>query len=349
LLILRKLLIVLNLQMTKRHNMMKNFTALICLFGISLFLILPSFSYGAALTGKASWIGERFQGKKTASGELFDLNDLTASHATLPFGTLVKVTSDKTKKSVVVRINNRSEIDSGRIIDLSRRAAEQIGLIEEGIGLVHLEILTDKPKTATNNPGQPTVLNANNTGSKPASGYGQYQIQYGSFFDPDNANELKTALQRKGIQSTVAMIRGQNKTIYRVFSQQVYPSKENAQQALSLIAPQEGVIVSSKDYSFEEASSYKPQPRSTSQPTKPKQTVYEYGIQFGAFTSYDYAQDLQAQLLNNKGIHTIIHQFSNDQKRLYRVLSGTPFATEQQANLFMQEKAVPGIVLTFTK
>lgn len=93
---------------------------------------------GVLLRGKASWIGERFQGKKTSSGEQFDMNDLTASHATLSYGTMVKVTSDKTGKSVKVRINNRLEIDSGRIIDLSKRAAEQIGLVEEGVGYVTL-------------------------------------------------------------------------------------------------------------------------------------------------------------------------------------------------------------------
>ena len=334
--------------------MVKNLSSLIRLLGISLLLLMPSFAHNGSLTGKASWIGERFQGKKTASGELFDLNDLTASHATLPFGTLVKVMSDKTHKSVVVRINNRSEVDSGRIIDLSRRAAEQIGLIEEGIGLVHLEILSvSQNQTPTNkvslNPNNQYLPTGSTNNSNSIINYGSYQIQYGSFFESRNAEELKEALRRKGIQSTIKMIHGHHKVIYRVFSQQIYPSKQSAQQALSLIAPQEGVIVSSRDYSFAEVSTYKPHPALQVEPPQTKQTVYEYGVQFGAFSSYNYAQDLQNKLLKDKGVKTIIHQFSNDKKMLYRVLSNVPFSSEEQASLFMREQAVAGIVLTFTK
>jgi rare lipoprotein A len=89
--------------------------------------------------GIASWYGPRFQGKRTASGERFDTNELTAAHKTLPFGTRVRVKSLVNGKEVVVRINDRGPFIKGRIIDLSRAAAEALGL--SGIKQVVLERL----------------------------------------------------------------------------------------------------------------------------------------------------------------------------------------------------------------
>ena len=89
--------------------------------------------------GIASWYGKDFQGKKTASGEAFDMNKLTAAHKKLPFGTMVKVTLIKNGKSVTVRINDRGPYVEGRIIDLSFEAAKQIGLDRAGIGKVRIE------------------------------------------------------------------------------------------------------------------------------------------------------------------------------------------------------------------
>ncbi|WP_243369464.1 septal ring lytic transglycosylase RlpA family protein [Microvirga solisilvae] len=79
-------------------------------------------------SGRASWYGPGFQGRKTASGETFDTNELTAAHRTLPFGTKVRVVNKKTGKSVVVRINDRGPYAHGRVIDLSRASAQAIGL-----------------------------------------------------------------------------------------------------------------------------------------------------------------------------------------------------------------------------
>jgi rare lipoprotein A len=79
-------------------------------------------------SGKASWYGPGFHGRRTASGERFDTNDLTAAHKTLPFGTKVKVTNTKTGQSVVVRINDRGPYAHGRVIDLSKASARAIGI-----------------------------------------------------------------------------------------------------------------------------------------------------------------------------------------------------------------------------
>jgi rare lipoprotein A len=91
--------------------------------------------------GIASYYAEEFHGRKTSNGETFDMNALTAAHQTLPFGTLVRVTNKATGKSVVVRINDRGPFLKDRIIDLSRGAAEKIGMIGPGTAEVHLEIL----------------------------------------------------------------------------------------------------------------------------------------------------------------------------------------------------------------
>jgi rare lipoprotein A len=97
---------------------------------------------GTYQEGIASWYGPGYHGKRTASGERFDQDALTAAHPTWAFGTRVKVTLLSTGKSVVVRINDRFPAHKGRAIDLSREAAKRIGLIGPGTGKVRLEVLS---------------------------------------------------------------------------------------------------------------------------------------------------------------------------------------------------------------
>lgn len=92
-------------------------------------------------TGIASYYASKFHGRRTASGELFDNGALTAAHRTLPFGTLVRVTNPRTGQSVIVRINDRGPFTKGRTIDLSRAAAEEIGIVRAGHGTVELELI----------------------------------------------------------------------------------------------------------------------------------------------------------------------------------------------------------------
>jgi rare lipoprotein A len=88
--------------------------------------------------GLASWYGEPFHGRRTANGEVFDMNELTAAHKTLPFGTRVRVRHARTGKEVTVRINDRGPHVPGRIIDLSRAAAAALGIVQGGVGRVVL-------------------------------------------------------------------------------------------------------------------------------------------------------------------------------------------------------------------
>jgi rare lipoprotein A len=93
------------------------------------------------LTGLASFYGAKFHAKRTANGERFDNNALTAAHTTLPFGSRVRVINARNGLSVIVRINDRGPFVRGRIIDLSKAAAKKLGLSHEGTLPVRLEIL----------------------------------------------------------------------------------------------------------------------------------------------------------------------------------------------------------------
>jgi rare lipoprotein A len=90
--------------------------------------------------GKASWYGLQFQGRKTSSGERFDMNELTCAHRTLPLGSWLRVTNLRNKKSVVVRVNDRGPMVDDRVIDLSYAAAQAVGM--DGLGKVKLEPLS---------------------------------------------------------------------------------------------------------------------------------------------------------------------------------------------------------------
>jgi len=91
--------------------------------------------------GKASWYGPHFQGKETASGEAFDMNDLTAAHRTLPLGSLVRVTNLSNGNQVTVRINDRGPVYHTRIIDLSSKAAKILGFRAAGLQTVRLDVI----------------------------------------------------------------------------------------------------------------------------------------------------------------------------------------------------------------
>lgn len=92
-------------------------------------------------SGNASWYGAKFHGRRTANGERYDMNQLTAAHRTLPFGTKVRVTNQRNGRAVVVRINDRGPFAGRRIIDLSRGAAGALGMVNSGVAPVKLEVL----------------------------------------------------------------------------------------------------------------------------------------------------------------------------------------------------------------
>lgn len=96
--------------------------------------------------GNASWYGPEFHGRKTANGERFDCEALTAAHPTLPFGSVVRLVDPRTGKFEVVRINDRGPYQEGREIDVSYRVARKIGLVNSGVRQVRLELLQLPPR-----------------------------------------------------------------------------------------------------------------------------------------------------------------------------------------------------------
>ncbi|MCS7298176.1 MAG: septal ring lytic transglycosylase RlpA family protein [Bacteroidia bacterium] len=136
--------------------------------------------------GEASYYAPSFHGRRTASGEKYDRQAMTAAHRTLPFGTFVRVTDQTNGRSVVVRINDRGPHRPGRIIDLSEKAARELGLIEKGITRVRLEVTqVPAPIEPIPSPLSPFYTTDGKTlQPKP------YGVQIGAFSDENNARVL---------------------------------------------------------------------------------------------------------------------------------------------------------------
>ncbi len=150
----------------------------------------------------ASYYGEELNGNKTASGELFNMNDYTAAHNTLPFNTLVKVTSLSTSKSVVVRINDRGPRIAGREIDVSKAAASDLGMLTAGTARVTMEII----QWGTNNGPTTDVSGVVETPYEQEvkvldSGEKHYDIQLGAYSDFSNAKILADKINSQGFKN----------------------------------------------------------------------------------------------------------------------------------------------------
>lgn len=106
----------------------------------------PQVDYGYVETGIASWYGPNFHNKMTANGELFDQNEVSAAHRTLPLPSYVRVTNLENGRALVVRVNDRGPFAHGRIIDMSRRAAQLLGFERKGTAKVRIEILAEESR-----------------------------------------------------------------------------------------------------------------------------------------------------------------------------------------------------------
>lgn len=106
----------------------------------------PEENFSLTETGIASWYGPDFHGKRTANGEIYNQNELTAAHRTLPMPSLVRVTNLQNGRSIVVRVNDRGPFSKGRIIDVSKRSAELLGFIGHGTARVRVEVLEEESR-----------------------------------------------------------------------------------------------------------------------------------------------------------------------------------------------------------
>jgi rare lipoprotein A len=140
----------------------------------------------------ASWYGgdDGFEGKATASGEIYDSSLLTAAHRELPLGTMVEVTNLDNGKSVRVRINDRGPFAKGRILDLSQEAARRLDLIAPGTGRVRITVVSMGPSPTPVPPQIPWI------------------VQLGSFADPDHAERLAERLRASGREASLEPYNG---------------------------------------------------------------------------------------------------------------------------------------------
>lgn len=151
-------------------------------------------------TGMASYYADKFEGRKTASGEIYKRSKLTAAHRSLPFGTKLKVTNIKNGKSVIVRVNDRGPFVKGRIIDLSKKAASEIGLIKMGVAKVKVEQVGSKINNDVKGHASSNAVKQNDNkyykiavSSKSISGYG---VQIGSFSMMENLIQTTNSIGR---------------------------------------------------------------------------------------------------------------------------------------------------------
>ncbi len=101
----------------------------------------PSARVASSQVGTASWYGDKFHGRRTASGERYNMHALTAAHRSLPFGTKVRVINLENNHRVIVTINDRGPFVKGRVIDVSKRAADMLGMRRAGVASVRIEVL----------------------------------------------------------------------------------------------------------------------------------------------------------------------------------------------------------------
>ncbi len=118
----------------------------------------PAIDYNYDETGIASWYGAKFHGRRTANGGVYDMNDLTAAHRTLPLPSLVRVTNLENGRSMILKVNDRGPYARGRIIDLSRRSAQLLGSLKQGTARVRVQILArESRRLAARLTGRATV------------------------------------------------------------------------------------------------------------------------------------------------------------------------------------------------
>ena len=154
--------------------------------------------------GVASWYGKKFHGQPTASGEIYDMYQLTAAHTTLPIPTWVEVTNLSNGEKVIVKVNDRGPFIDNRIIDLSYAAAQQLGMVRAGTSLVEVRALgapAASPDTVTARPAPaptPDLVTASAAPrAQPAAPEPLY-LQVGAFGDSGNARRLVERLQAEG-------------------------------------------------------------------------------------------------------------------------------------------------------
>lgn len=164
-------------------------------------------SEGFIQRGIASWYGEKFHGRRTSSGETYDMYAMTAAHKNLPLPTYVQVRNLQNNKSIIVRVNDRGPFHENRIIDLSYTAAAKLDIIKDGTGLVEIRAIA---------PSQDESATQLIRTGVPDAEVRSFFIQVGAFSEYDNALSLKQRLYSLSNSIRIAEARLSSNTVYRV-------------------------------------------------------------------------------------------------------------------------------------
>ena len=158
----------------------------------------PAADSRVSQTGIASWYGPGFHGKATASGEIYNQNDMTAAHQTLPLGSKVMVTNMENGRSAEVLVNDRGPFAKGRIIDLSYAAAQSVHMLGPGTALVRVDVLASPVPLRS----MPSALD--------------YTLQLGSFSQLENAQRLRDRIVKSFDSVMITPLQSKDITYYRV-------------------------------------------------------------------------------------------------------------------------------------
>ncbi len=278
--------------------------------GILFLGLFSAVQLSAQEYGEAAYYSDEFQGGKTASGEQYDKNQLTAAHKTHPFGTMLRVTRLDNKKSVVVKVNDRGPYLKGRVVDLSRKAAEAIDLVRDGHAKVKIEVLEGNSAPALTSATSETPAQPANTPAPDLQPKGDTQpaVRVAPAQEEKKAPE-KTAEPAKQ-PATAAKPKEEPK--------KEEPKKEEPKK------PPEAVVVKGKN--FQTYDLYKVQ---LMRPTKEG-----FGVQVAFMTQHEnmlkQVAELQEKWFDN--ILVSIEKGSDDQT-VYKVILG-PFADQATANSY---------------
>ena len=170
--------------------------------------VMPS-SEGYVEKGISSWYGTKFHGRRTSSGEPYDMYAMTAAHKSLPLPTYAQVTNLNNGRKIIVKVNDRGPFHENRIIDLSYSAAYRLGILGKGTGFV--EVRAINPNQAV--PIEPTAATPVRQSDKNAGIY----LQVGAFISRDNAERLHSKLRNASLGDTkISQIESDGNTVYRV-------------------------------------------------------------------------------------------------------------------------------------
>lgn len=188
---------------------------------------------GAVETGVASWYGHPYHGRRTSSGEVYDMNQMTAAHLRLPFDTWVRVTNTRTGEQAEVRINDRGPFIKNRIIDLSQEAARRIGMLGPGTDLVRIEIIppplmakvSATAPVAASGAEAPQPAGASLPAEIPPAAplapaacpsQPYYAIQVGSFRDEENAERMQGKMEERYGSAVIVRVSMNGAPLHRV-------------------------------------------------------------------------------------------------------------------------------------